>query len=359
MKNIFLFMGLISVILACSNAKSGDAVKNNFVLSDTMLSRTRFAGAQMMNVKNELRLYGRVTADNNKMSQVFPIVGGNVIKVDVELGDYVKRGQELAVIRSGEAADYEKQRMDALNDVAIAEKDLQVAEDLAKNKLNAEQDVWAAKTELGKAKASLDRINHLYGIYNLKPGALYTVTAPISGFIVEKNITQNVLLNNNNINSLFSIAEINEVWIIANVNESDIGLITSGMEATIQTLSYPERAFKGKVDRIFNILDPETKTMKIRIRIPNSDLALKPGMSATVTLQYDEKRKLIAIPSSAIIFDKSKNWVMVYKDRAHIETRQVEVYHQVGDLTYISDGLQQGEKVITQNQLLIYDELND
>ena len=359
MKNTFLFIGILLFIAECDNAKSNSVDKNGFTLSDTMFARTKFADAKMMDVKNELRLYGRVTADNNKMSQVFPIVGGSVIKVNVELGDHVKQGQVLAVIRSGEAADYDKQRMDAINDVAIAEKNLQVAQDLAKSKLNAEQDVVAAKTELEKAKSSLDRINQLYSIYNLKPGALYDVTAPISGYIIEKNITQNVVLSNSSINNLFSIAEINEVWIIANVNESDIALISQGMEADIKTMSYPDRIFKAKVDRIFNILDPDTKAMKVRIRIPNADLSLKPGMSATVELQYNENRKLIGIPSSAIIFDKSKNWVMVYKDRSHIETRQVEVYHQAGALAYISSGLKEGETVITQNQLLIYDELND
>ncbi|MFI5133623.1 MAG: efflux RND transporter periplasmic adaptor subunit [Chitinophagales bacterium] len=359
MKNIFFFIGILTILASCHNAKSADPQQSVFTLTDTMLARTKFADAKIMDVKNELKLYGKVTADNNKSSQVFPIVGGNVVSVNVELGDYVKQGQLLAVIRSAEVADYEKQKMDAVNDVAIAEKNLQVAKDLAQSKLNADQDVVAAQTELEKAKASLERINQLYSIYNLKPGALYNVTAPISGFIVEKNINQNILLNNSNLNNLFSIAEINEVWVIANVNESDISLISQGMDASIKTISYPERIFKGKVDRIFNILDPDTKAMKVRIRISNTDLALKPGMSATVTVQYSENRKLIAIPSSAVIFDKSKNWVMVYTDRSHIETRPVTVYSQVGDLTYINDGLKEGEKIITQNQMLIYDELND
>ena len=65
------------------------------------------------------------------------------------------------------------------------------------------------------------------------------------------------------------------------------------------------------------------------------------------------------MPSAAIIFDKSRNFVMVYKDRSNIETRKVEVYRQVGDRTFISSGLKEGESVITHNQLLIYDELND
>jgi cobalt-zinc-cadmium efflux system membrane fusion protein len=354
--NIFLFA---SMAVACNSTKSDPVTPPVFTLTDTMLAHTQFAKAAIQNVKSELKLYGKVTADNSKMSQVYPVVGGNVIKVNAELGDYVKQGQTLAVIRSSEVAGYENERMDANSDVALAEKNLQVAKDLFAGKLNSEKDIVAAEKELEKAKAAQQRISEVYNIYSLKDGAQYNVTAPISGFVIDKNITQNELLNSNNISNLFSIAQINEVWVLANVNESDIASITQGMDASIKTISYPDRVFTGKVDRIFNMLDPETKAMKVRICIPNDDLALKPEMSATVTLQYNENKRLVSIPSSAIIFDKSKNWVLIYKDKNHIETRQVDVYKQVGDTTYIVNGLNENETVITQNQMLIYDALND
>src|SRR5574338_296424 len=298
MKNIFLFAIALATLASCHRSGPAVSQQNAFSLTDTMLAGTRFADAKLQDVKSELKLYRNVMADNSKSAEVFPIVGGNVEKVNVELGDHVRKGQVLAVIRSAEVADYEKQKMDALNDVTVAEKNLQVAKDLAQSKLNTQQEVTEAQTELEKAKASLDRINQLYNIYSLKQGAIYNVTAPISGFITEKNINPDIVLTNTNLSNLFSIADINEVWVMANVNESDIRLITQGMDASIKTISYPDRLFKGKVDRIFNILDHDTKTMKVRIRIPNSDLALKPGMSATVTLGYNENRKLIAIPSS-------------------------------------------------------------
>ncbi|QEC69417.1 efflux RND transporter periplasmic adaptor subunit [Panacibacter ginsenosidivorans] len=359
MKNCLSIFLLTYMAVACNSTKSDPITSPPFTLTDTMMAHTQFAKATIQNVKSELKLYGKVTADNSKMSQVYPVVGGNVIKVNAELGDYVKQGQTLAVIRSSEVAGYENERMDANSDVALAEKNLQVAKDLFAGKLNSEKDVVAAEKELEKAKAAQQRINEVYNIYSLKDGAQYNVTAPISGFVIDKNITQNELLNSNNISNLFSIAQINEVWVLANVNESDIAAITQGMDASIKTISYPDRVFTGKVDRIFNILDPETKAMKVRIRIPNDDLALKPEMSATVTLQYNENKKLVSIPSSAVIFDKSKNWVLIYKDKSHIETRQVDVYKQVGDTTYIVNGLNENETVITQNQMLIYDALND
>jgi len=282
-----------------------------------------------------------------------------VSKVNVELGDFVKQGQVLAVIRSSEIAEFEKQRFDAVNDVAIAEKNLQVATDMFAGKLTSEKDMLIAQKELEKAKASLQRINEVFRIYSIGAGAAYNVVAPISGFIIDKNITQNMQLRSDKGEAMFSIAQIDEVWVMANVNESDISKITQGMEAEVITISYPDKVFKGKVDRIFNVLDDNTKSMKVRITIPNADLLLKPEMSAIISLKIREQSTLLAIPSSAVIFDKSKNWVMVYHGRDNIETRQIQVYSQFADTTFIKMGINEGDTVISKNQLLIYDALND
>ncbi len=356
--NLILLPILLTMAMSCKRQEAAEA-PHQFSLTDTMMARVAFAKVTPQNVTGSLRLYGKVTADNSRQAQVFPVVGGSVSKVNVELGDYVQQGQILAVIRSGEIAEYEKQRMDAINDVAIAEKNLQVANDMFAGKLTSEKEVVQAQKELEKAKASQQRINEVFRIYSIDKGAVYNVVAPISGFIIDKNITKNMQLRSDKGESMFSIAQIDEVWVIANVNESDISKISQDMEAQVLTISYPDKVFTGKVDRIFNVLDDNTKSMKVRITIPNPDLLLKPEMSAIVSLKLKENRELLAIPSSAVIFDKSKNWVMVYKDRKNIETRQIDIYSQYGDTTYVLRGLEAGETVVSKNQLLIYDELND
>ena len=82
-------------------------------------------------------------------------------------------------------------------------------------------------------------------------------------------------------------------------------------------------------------------------------------MNANVVLSFQEGGSLPTIPAGALIFDKSKQFVMVFHDRQHIDTREVQVYRSLGDVAYISSGLKPGEKVITQSQLLVYDALND
>ncbi len=293
------------------------------------------------------------------MAQVYPIVSGIVKSINVELGDYVKQGQVLASIQSSEVASFQKEKLDAVNDAAIAEKNLQVAKDLFAGKLNSEKDVAAAERELEKAKAELERINEIYSIYSLKGGSLFNVTAPISGFVVTKKINQNEQIKLDNSEPVFSIADIDEVWALANVNESDIAKVQVGYDVTLNTLAFPDIPFKGKIDKIFNAIDPLTKSMKVRVKIPNGDLKLKPEMNCTVAVSYSEKQTMITVPSSAVIFDKSKYWVMVFKDKRNIETRKVEVYRQLGEITYIKNGVKEGETVISKNGLLIYDALND
>ncbi len=355
MLNFILFCLIMS---GCQNKQAKETL-TAFSMSDTMMAKCEFYTAKREEVKNEIRLFGKITADNNKLAQVYPILSGIVKSINVELGDYVKQGQTLVSIQSSEVASFQKEKLDAVNDVAIAEKNLQVAKDLFAGKLNSEKDVAAAERELEKAKAELVRINEIYSIYSLKGGSLYNVTAPISGFVVTKNINQNEQIKLDNSDPVFSIADIDEVWALANVNESDIAKIKVGYDVTVNTLAFPGMPFKGKIDKIFNAIDPLTKSMKVRVKIPNSDLKLKPEMTCTVVVSFSENQYMTAIPSSAVIFEKSKYWVMVFKDKHHIETRKVELYGQLGARTYISAGLEDGERVIAKNGLLIYDALND
>jgi len=351
-------LGFIFLNTGC-NTKKSEKTDTAFSMSDTMMTRCKFQKVQFDEVKNEIKLFGKIATDNNKTAQVYPIVTGVVKSINVELGDYVKQGQVLASIQSREVASFQKEKSDAQSELAIAEKDLQVAQDMFAGKLNSEKEVIAAEKEVEKAKTELGRINEIYSIYHLKGGSIYNVTAPISGFVITKKINQNEQLPDNISEPLFSIADIQEVWVLANVTEDEIAQIQVGYDAKVKTFAFPDVVYQGKIDKIFNVIDPDTKSMKARIRVPNDDLKLKPEMNCTVAVNYSENKKMASVPSSAIIFDKSKFWVMVYKDKNHIETRKVDVYRQLDGITYVKSGLAENETVISENGLLIYDALND
>ncbi len=355
----YLFMAATILTVAACKGKTEEIKSDKFVLTDTMARRISFDTVKRQQVENELKLTGKITPEDNKMANVYAIVGGFVTDVNVTLGDFVQKGQVLAVIRSTEIADYEKQLREAESDLALAEKNLKVANELYESKLNSERDVVAAQKELDNAKAELARIQEVMRIYRISKSSIYNVVAPISGFVVDKNITSALQLPSGMTDHIFTIAQIDEVFVTANVYETDISKISLNMPAQVEMLSYPGKMLSGKVDKILNIIDPDTRTLKVRIKLPNPGFALKPDMASTVYLHYTENQQMPAVPAESIVFDKSLNYIMVYHRADSIETRQVEPYRTTGGKTYIQSGLNVGEKIIVKNALMVYDAIND
>jgi cobalt-zinc-cadmium efflux system membrane fusion protein len=357
--NSLLVGTLLLGVTACHHVEPPPPKASAFVMSDQMLATTQMATALLEPVKSELAFYGKITADNNKLIEIFPLVGGNVTKVYVELGDYVQKGQLLATIRSTEVAGFEKDAEDAKSDLAVARNNYKVAQELYAGKLNTDREVLEAKSLLEKAQSQSQRVRTTSSVYNIKPGAIYEVRSPLSGFIIEKDINQDMQLRSDKSDNLFDVAEINDVWALANISETEIGKVHLGDNATVTTLSYPDRKFMGKVDKIYNIIDPDTKAMKARVKLANPDFLLKPEMRATVQLSYTENQEMVSVPAEAIIFDKEKNQVVLFRSKNDLEVREVQVFRQVGNRTYIRQGLQAGDKVLTANSLFIYNALTN
>lgn len=350
----------ITLFTSCVKKEVSDEnIKSTFVISDTMMKEIKLDTVKRQTVNSQLLLTGKVYPDENKIINVYPLVGGSVKEVYVELGDFVKKGEVLAVIQSGEIADFEKQLIDAESDLQVAQKQMTVTQDLYEGKLTSEKDLVSAKKELEKAKANLNRVKEIFKIYSIGAASSYLIKAPISGFVVDKNINPEMQIRSDNTDLVFTISQLDQLWVLADVFESDISKIKLGYEAVVNTISYPDKKFIGKIDKVYNVLDARTKTMKIRIKLDNSELLLKPEMHATVRLFYSDGIESEVVPAKAVIFDKSKNYVMVYKDKYNVETREVEVLKTLDKVTYLSKGVKAGEVIISQNQLLIYDALND
>lgn len=330
-----------------------------FVLSDTMMKRIRLDTVRLSQVEGVINLNGRIAADENRMASVYAIMSGQVESVDVELGDHVAKGQVLAKIRSGEVAKMERKLIEAQSNKEVAEKNLAVKQDLYNSSLLSERKLVEARNDLEKANAELKRMNEVFSIYTFEGGSRFVLRAPVSGYVIRKDIARDVTLPEDNHDPVFTIAELDKVWVLADVYESDIARVKEGMNAEVTTLSYPGMVMHGKVDRIFNILDPETRTMRIRITLDNPDVLLKPEMIARVQLTFHEKENLPAIPADAVINDAGKHFVMVFKDRRNIAVREITPARTTANTLWVAEGLQPGEVVIGREQLFVYDALNE
>jgi len=365
MKTLFrpFFLSFVTagLLTACSSGgtRKTETPANNSVLTPAQWKQLAVAQAQLEPVRQELQLTGTVTFNQDNMVKVFPLVGGHIGQVKVELGDYVRKGQVLAVIQSGDMADLDQQAVTARSQLAVAQKNLQVTQDMASSGLASQRDLVSAQQQLQAAKGEVARVAERRRILGNGSGSIYVVKAPMDGFVVEKKAAPGMELRSDTPDNLFTISNLDPIWVMADVYESDLANVHLGDPVTVTTLAYPDKPIAGRIDKIFNVLDPDSKTEKVRITLANPGYQLKPAMFANVTVSYPGRDQSVAVPSGALVFDNSRNYVMVVGPQKQLQVREVTVERTVGEKTYLRSGLRPGETIVSQNQLLVYNGLKE
>lgn len=358
-KNIGLLIPFSLFVFAACHDPKPEPEKPNYVIADSLLKTLQIDSVMNCPLVNSLTLTGKVAFNEDKVVRIFPMVSGMLTGVNVQLGDYVQKGQKLGVIRSGEMAGYGSDLITSKTNVLIAQKNMDAANDMYKSGLMSEKDYVNAQQMYKQAQSQLTRSNEVLSINGGNTNGEFIVRAPISGFIVEKLVTSNMAIRADNTSNLFTISDLKNVWVIANVYESNITQVHMGDSAEVTTLSYPGKVFHGKVDQILNVLDPTNKVMKIRVVLPNDNYALKPEMFASVNVINQKGTDALCIPSSALIFQQSQYFILVYNSPSDVRIVPVKVISTNADKTYISGDVKEGQKIIASDALLIYGAMND
>jgi len=362
MNRNLLFIAIISILLnGCSDKTE---VQKNTIselyLTEAQKQIVSIDTVQACELRDELTLTARITFNREEVARIYPIFGGTVKEVNTQTGAYVKKGDVLAVIRSGEAAEYEKIFKEAEQQVLTSRRNLSAIEDMYKSGMASERDLLSAKQEHVNALADEKRINELFSIYQLAGNSLYTIKSPITGFVMDKNINNEMQLRSDQTDEIFTISGLDNVWVLADIYESDISKVKEGDHARIVTLAYPDESFTGTVDKVYNMLDEESKTLRARINLPNPGYKLKPGMFANVYLKGRATGiQMPCINTHAVIFENGNNYIIVVKENDQVEKREIQIHTQSGENTYISEGLKEGEYILNSNTLLVYNAIND
>ena len=364
--SLFIFGALFfSTVLffSCKEKKRStiDAVEK-ICISDSMGKIINIDSAVMATVDDELKLSGEINFSDSRVVKVYPFSSGKVMQVKVSLGDKVTKGQTLAIIKSADVAGNYSDISSSGNDVAIAKRQMENTESLYQNGIASEREYTETKQNYQKAvntAAKLQAQITINGGGHTSVEGTYIVTAPASGYVLEKKINEGAFIRSDNTDNMFSIGDINEVWVTANVYESDIAKIKEGQKVNVITLAYPDKIFTGVIDKVNQILEPDSKVMKIRVRLKNENQLLKPEMFANVVVQNKNGQQAVAIPNTAFISDYGKDYVVVYHDKCNLEVRPVNIIKTIGDKTYISSGISAGEKIISKNELLLFKALTE
>ena len=343
---------------SCHHGDEEQAKDTRFEVTDTLLKSLLVDTVKEASALTQITLTGSIAPDENKMVKIFPLVSGVAQDVHVQLGDVVQKGQTLAIMKSAEMAGYNKDFISSEADIKNTKRIMESTEDMYKGGLASQKDLEQAKSDYQKAVAEGKRAGAVVAI-NKSNESGYEVKAPISGFVVEKNLNNSTQVRADNGQNLFTVADLSTVYVLVNVYESDISKIQTGDSVKITTLSYPDKVFKGKIDKIDNMLDPDNKVMHARIKIDNPGNLLKPGMFANIMIKAKSGEDLPVVNTNALVFDKDKNYVIVVDGKAKVHIQPVVVAKTVEDRAYIRSGLKPGDRIIASRQVYLYESLKD
>ncbi len=352
---VLICAALLAGSVGCSNDTKAAPTKQEITVDPNLLivdhpELFQTVKVESRNLPTELRANGTVQPDVNKTIHVTSLGSGRVVELKARLGDSVKKGQVLLVISSpdlaGAMGDYHK----AAADAALASKALERAQLLYSKGALAQKDLEVAENADAKAKSDEQTAENRLRVLGgdpAHPSTTIELRAPISGTIVEQNVAGfEGIKSLDNTPNLFTIADLSNVWVVCDVYENDLGDVHIGDPAEIHLNAFPDRVFKGSVSDVSRVLDPNTRSAKVRIVLANGDGAFRPGMYAVATFRSRKSKPELIVPATAIMRLQDKDWI--FRKQTANSFRRVEV-----QTTGLSGGLQQIQRGATAGDEII------
>ncbi len=324
--------------------------------SSPLANRLDMEPVQLTSIRRQVTAPASVEADPARYARILPPLNGRVLKLFVHPGDSVKKGDELLLLDSpdfgGAEADYSRAR----TALTQAEHSLERQQDLAAHGIVGQREVEQAKTDRDSALSDFNRTKDRLRLLGMDPdkttlGSPLIVRSPLTGKVLDI-LAATGEFRNDPTAPLMTVADLSDIWVTANVQEKDIHFVHRGDPAVATFAAYPTESFGGRVLFVADVLDPDTRTAKVRIAYSNRDGRLRPAMFATVTLKTWDTKEL-TVATTALVLAGDKTTVFVQVSPNTFEQRPVGTGEQIGQRTVIKDGLQIGEKVLIREGALL------
>jgi cobalt-zinc-cadmium efflux system membrane fusion protein len=304
-------------------------------------------------------LNARIAYDDNHTARVYSPVNGRVIKISGEVGQTVKSGDILLQIDAPDYAAAASDKVKADADLVHKQqsydraKQLYEAQGIARRDLEAAEADWhQAEAEALRAKA---RLNNFAG---KSTDGQFQLRAPLSGIITERQVNAGSEVRPDAATPLFTITDPQHLWVLIDLPEQQLAKVKVGQPVFIEVDAYPDEIFYGRVTVIAGALDPLTRRIQVRCYLNNPEHKLKPEMYARVTPDLDSEKHLPRIPNTALFTQGVASFVFVEISPGVLQRRKVELALQDHEYSYVKQGLQAGERLVTSGALLLNSELS-
>ena len=315
---------------------------------------------------------GTVEPNEHALAEITTLVRGRVIDVYADLGREVKGGTLLALLYSSELGMAQSAYLKATAKLNVAERAFRRAESLLKEKVIGVAELQRREGEMLSLRAELREARDRLLILGLTDEDLRNldrnhtirshvpVVAPFDGRIIARNLTKGEVVETTE--KLFVVADLTDVWVTAVIPEKDIPYIRpdqtgTGQSVEVHVAAYPGQAFQGRITYVGDVLDPATRTMRLRLELPNPERKLKPAMYATVRVYSEPEANALLIPESAVQRDRDRQFVFVEREPAIFEARDVKLGSSNGREIKVLDGLLEGESIVTNGAFVLKSEL--
>jgi len=311
---------------------------------------------------------GKIAINPNRTSKLLLPVAGRIVEVLAHLGDAVTQGQAVVAVQSPDAdaaiaAVLQGQAAEQQAEATLtkAQADFERTKDLYEAKAVAQKDFVTAQNDLAQARAALEtaragreQARRKVELLGLNPSDFRQRTfarAPISGKVLEISVAPGEYRNDTS-TPLMTIADLSTVWMSSDVPESMIRLIHVGDGVTITLVAYPGETFAGRVARIADVLDPQTRTVKVYVELPNPQGRFRPEMFGSIR-HTGAVRTVPVVPLSALIQEYGKSVVFLERAPGEFERREVTVGTRAADVVPVLSGVKVGDRVIADGAVLL------
>lgn len=314
---------------------------------------------------------GIVRPNENNLADITALVRGRASEVYADLGQEVQAGKLLAVLDSSELGMAQSSHLKAKAKLHLAEQAFERATLLLEEKVIGRSEFQRRQGDLISARADAREARDRLQLLGMDAAAIARIEreetirsqvpihAPFAGRIIARSLTRGEVVDTTS--TLFVVADLSNVWVIATVPEKDIPYIlrSANRDRQVEVLvaTYPNEVLHGTVTYVGDVLDPATRTMQVRVEVPNPEGRLKPEMFASVRIHADPEPETLLVPSAAALRDEGETIVFVQLDPQQFARRVVTLDGGSGETAKALDGLREGEQIVVRGGFLLKSEL--
>ncbi|MQA92486.1 MAG: efflux RND transporter periplasmic adaptor subunit [Gemmatimonas sp.] len=347
---------------AVAEAEHTDAEAHDVVLLDsTAIAIANIALVPVAAVRTTgLPVTGIITFDANRVSHIGPRIDGRIVRLTADIGERVQGGQGLAILESADVGQVRADEAEAEALVGIAQENYQRELRLEEQGISSRKELLDAEAELRRAEAALNSARQRLQVLGAGQGqgGQFALAAPFPGTIVERHASLGEMASP--ADQLFTVANLDRLWIELDIYERDLARVARGQAVDVTTAAYPGRTFPGVIVYVGDIVDPERRTVRARVEIPNADTSLKPGMFANALIRVGgEGPPVPAVPREAVQEVEGRTVVFVPGSRpGEFRAQPIQVGEPTEDgMVLVQSGLGLGDRVVTTGAFALRSEV--